>query len=99
MRDLELLAPTARVVVALGAFAWESAWPALQAAGYWMPGTPPKFGHGVEVTAQAPGRMRADDAVTVLGCFHPSQQNTFTGRMTPEMLDETLSRVKQLARL
>jgi uracil-DNA glycosylase family 4 len=99
VRDLELLAPAVRVVVALGSFAWESAWPALTAAGYLVPDKPPKFTHAVEAVAHAPGRPRVDDPVTVLGCFHPSQQNTFTGRMTPEMLDELLSRVVELARL
>ncbi|MDQ1689680.1 MAG: uracil-DNA glycosylase [Frankiaceae bacterium] len=98
VRDLELLAPTVRVLIALGAFAWESAWPALRTAGYTVPAQVPKFGHGVEALGQAPGRPRADDAVVLLGCFHPSQQNTFTGRMTPDMLDQLLSRVSVLAR-
>jgi uracil-DNA glycosylase len=86
------------VLIALGGFAWESAWPALRAAGYTLPAQVPKFAHGVEALAQAPGRPRADDPVTLLGCFHPSQQNTFTGRMTPEMLDDLLSRVTVLSR-
>ena len=98
VRDLELLAPTVRVIVALGGFAWESMWPGLVAAGYVLAPRPPKFSHGVEAVAHAPHRPRADDPVTLVGCFHPSQQNTFTGRFTPQMLDALLARVNTLAR-
>lgn len=85
VRDLELLAPSLRSVVALGGYAWQSLWPALAAAGY--PGLParrPVFGHGAEV--------ELGNGVRVLGCYHPSQQNTFTGRLTPSMVDEVLQR-------
>src|SRR3954453_18245705 len=84
VRDLELLRPTLRTAVALGAFAWQSLWPALAAAGY--PGLPrrrPVFGHAA--------RVDTDGGLQVLGCYHPSQQNTFTGRLTPAMLDEVLA--------
>jgi uracil-DNA glycosylase family 4 len=84
VRDLELLRPTLRTAVALGAFAWQSLWPALAAAGY--PGLPrrrPVFGHAARVVT--------DGGLQVLGCYHPSQQNTFTGRLTPAMLDEVLA--------
>ena len=47
----------------------------------------PRFGHG----AEAPS-----DAITLLGCFHPSQQNTFTGKLTPAMLDAVLERAREL---
>src|SRR5262245_51519771 len=84
-REFELLRPTLRVVVALGAFAWASYWPALNAAFGVAPPVPrPAFGHGAEV--------RLPGAPTLLGCYHVSQQNTFTGRLTPAMLDDVLAR-------
>ena len=49
----------------------------------------PKFGHGVEVQAR--------DDLTIVCCFHPSQQNTFTGKLTPEMIDAVLGRARELA--
>jgi uracil-DNA glycosylase family 4 len=74
----------ARVVVCLGAFAWDAGFrqlaPALRPR--------PRFGHGVEAQA---GSLR------LLGCFHPSQQNTFTGKLTPPMLDAVLERARALA--
>jgi uracil-DNA glycosylase family 4 len=82
VRDLELLRPSARVVLALGGFAWQSIWPALGAAGYpELPVRRPGFGHGAAVQA---------GPLLVLGCYHPSQQNTFTGRLTPAMADDVL---------
>lgn len=78
-----------RVIVALGAFAWDGALRALAAAGHVVKPRP-RFGHGVEV---------AIGPVTLLGCFHPSQQNTFTGKLTPAMLDEVFLRARQLAGL
>ena len=70
-----------RSIVALGAFAWDGILRALAALGHATPRPKPRFGHGVE-TAVGPYRL--------VGCFHPSQQNTFTGKLTPEMLDEVL---------
>jgi uracil-DNA glycosylase family 4 len=74
----------ARVVVCLGAFAWD--------AGFWQLAPEqrprPRFGHGAEA--------RAAD-LTMLGCFHPSQQNTFTGKLTAPMLDAVLERARALA--
>lgn len=91
-RELQLIAPTLRVVVALGAFAWAAWWPAMTAAYRIRPPVPrPKFGHGVEVSV--PG------GPVLLGCFHVSQQNTFTGRLTPAMLDEVFGRAKVRAGL
>jgi uracil-DNA glycosylase family 4 len=77
-----------RVVVCLGAFAWESAL-RLRAMldGDPIPRPRPKFGHGVEL----PG-----EPWTLLGCFHPSQQNTFTGKLTPEMMDAVFARAVEL---
>jgi uracil-DNA glycosylase family 4 len=91
-RELTLIAPTLRVVVALGAFAWAAWWPAMTAVfGVPAPVPRPKFGHGAEVSV--PG------APDLLGCFHVSQQNTFTGKLTPAMLDDVLARAKRRAGL
>ena len=97
VRELELLADV-RVVVCLGAFAWTAALTLLGALGERSSdGTPlvavrprPRFGHGAELDA---GRY------TLLGCFHPSQQNTFTGKLTAEMIDAVLRRARELAAL
>ncbi len=76
-----------RVIVALGAFAWDGALRALGALGE-RPAGPARFGHGVDVEI-GPFRM--------VGCFHPSQQNTFTGKLTAPMLDDILARSRALA--
>ena len=87
-QEIALVASTLRVVVALGGFGWTGALDALAAAGYVVPRPRPKFGHGASVSLAGP----ADRSVTLLGCYHPSQQNTFTGRLTPAMLDDVLGR-------
>lgn len=74
----------AQVVVCLGAFAWDAA---LRLYGL---RPRPRFGHGAEVVA---------GATALLGCYHPSQQNTFTGVLTPAMLDAVLVRARALGRL
>jgi len=78
----------ARVILCLGAFGWEAALRALPLFGATPPRPRPRFAHGAE---HAAGR------VTLLGCFHPSQQNTFTGRLTPAMLDAVLARARELS--
>lgn len=91
-REVSLIRPALRVVVALGAFAWQAWWPAMTAVYGVRPPVPrPKFGHGAQVSV--PG------APVLLGCFHVSQQNTFTGRLTPAMLDDVFARAKALAGL
>ena len=89
-RELTRLLPTVRAVVCLGAIGWTAAWTALAGMGLDVPRPRPRFGHGTEV--------RAGD-LTVLGCYHPSPHNTFTGRLTEEMLDGVLLRAKDLAGL
>ena len=89
-REIGLVLPGIRAVVCLGAFGWESAFRSLAGAGVAVPRPRPRFGHGVEVTL---------GDLTVLGCFHPSQQNTFTGRLTEPMLDAVLGRAAELGSL
>jgi uracil-DNA glycosylase len=88
-RELAMIAPTLRVVVALGGFAWAALWPTIEELGHRLPVPRPVFGHGAEVRLpEAPG----GEQLLVLGCYHPSQQNTFTGRLTEAMLDDVFSR-------
>jgi uracil-DNA glycosylase family 4 len=93
-RELRLVLPGLRAVVALGAFGWDSTLRSLAAAGLDVPRPRPRFGHGVEVPLTHPG-----GDLTLLGCFHPSQQNTFTGRLTEPMLDAVLARAAELGSL
>ena len=72
------LLPRVRIVVTLGKLAWDATWRVLSGRGQGVRPRP-VFGHGARVEAPAGGPL-------VLGAFHPSQQNTFTGRLTPEML-------------
>ena len=72
----------AKVVVCLGAFAWDAALRLMKVR------PKPKFGHGTEYRA---------GSLTLLGCYHPSQQNTFTGVLKPEMLDAVLSKARELS--
>jgi uracil-DNA glycosylase len=79
-----------RVVIALGAFGWDAALRALAAQGHEATGPKPRFGHGAEARV---------GSIALLGTYHPSQQNTFTGRLTPAMLDAVLARAVVLARV
>ena len=87
-RELELL-ERVRVIVALGNFGYEAVWSLLRGAygADALPERRPRFAHGLEV---------ACGPVAVLCAFHPSQQNTFTGRLTPEMLDDVFNRAAAL---
>ena len=87
VRELGLLAQ-ARVIVCLGAFAWDAALRILAAGGATLPRPRPRFGHGSEAVV---------DRFTLLGSFHPSQQNTFTRRLTEPMLDSVLGRARDLS--
>ncbi len=84
VRELQLLS-RARVMVCLGGFAWDAA---LRIIGSAVPRPRPRFAHGAEVEI---GRL------TLLGCYHVSQQNTFTGRLTEPMLDAVFARAGALA--
>jgi uracil-DNA glycosylase family 4 len=85
--ELELLTRV-RVIVCLGAFAWDAALRLHTLAGYQPPRPRPRFGHGSEW---------AGERWTLLGSYHPSQQNTFTGKLTLEMTDAVLARARELA--
>jgi uracil-DNA glycosylase family 4 len=86
--ELRMVAPAMRVIVCLGGFAWQALWPVLGTAGYALPKPRPAFAHGAEVELRTAGGA----GVLLLGCYHPSQQNTFTGRVTAEMLDAIFAR-------
>ncbi len=90
-RELQLLGPSARVVVALGGFAWTAVLASLRRTALApVPRPAPRFGHGVRASL---------GPLQLLGCYHPSQQNTFTGRLTEPMLDEVLGTACALAGL
>jgi uracil-DNA glycosylase len=86
-RELELL-DRCRVIVALGSFGWDGALRAARSLGIDVPRPKPRFGHGAEADL---GRWH------LLGCFHPSQQNTFTGKLTVPMIDAAFARARELA--
>ena len=79
-----------RVVVALGKIGWDAYLRARRALGAPLPRPLPRFGHGAEA--------RMPDGVVLLGSYHPSQQNTFTGRLTRPMLQGVFRRARALAR-
>ena len=87
VRELELL-PRIRLIVCLGGFAWDAALRLRAAAGLPNPRPRPRFGHDVLFD---PG-----DRLPLLGCFHPSQQNTFTGRLTEGMTEAVFARARAL---
>ena len=89
-RELALLRPGLRVVVVLGGFAWAALWPVLREIGYDVPSRRAAFGHLAEVALA--------DGLLVLGSYHPSQQNTFTGKLTEEMLDAVFTRAVEAAK-
>ena len=92
-REIQLVQPTLRVVVAIGAFGWEAFLASARRLGWAVPRPRPRFGHGAEVPlATADGSV-----VPLLGTYHVSQQNTFTGRLTEAMLDAVLARARELS--
>jgi uracil-DNA glycosylase family 4 len=88
LREVSLMAPTLRAVVCLGSYGWDAALRTFRALGYVVPRPRPRFGHGAEALVTS----SAGADVVLLGCYHPSQQNTFTGKLTEAMLDAVLGR-------
>ena len=88
VRELELLRDV-RVIVCLGGFAWDAALRAPRRARRADAAPKPRFGHGAELPSA--------DGLALLGCYHPSQQNTFTGRLTEPMIDAVFVRARELA--
>ena len=86
-RELDIM-DSARVVVVLGQFGWDAVLRVLAAAGEPVPRPRPRFGHGVEV---------AIGSRILVGSYHPSQQNTFTGKLTAPMFTAVLARARDLA--
>ncbi len=89
VREMALL-PDLRVIVALGAIGWDASLRSLAAAGHATPTPRPRFGHGAEACI---------GPYVLVGSYHPSQQNTFTRRLTPPMLEAVLSRARTIADL
>jgi uracil-DNA glycosylase family 4 len=83
--ELDLM-PSVRVIVCLGAFAWDAA------CRLYGLRPRPRFGHGAEYA------LAGEGGPVLLGCFHPSQQNTFTGKLTEPMIDAVFERAAELAR-
>jgi uracil-DNA glycosylase family 4 len=94
--ELGFVAEYLRSIVCLGHYAWQAIWPQLAAAGFRVPRPRPTFGHGAEALVQRGGPHGGEGAapVLVIGCYHPSQQNTFTGRVTDVMLDGVFQRAR-----
>ena len=86
VRELELLEGV-RAIVALGSFAWDGVLRALRGLGHEAPRPKPRFAHGAEAQV---------GPYALLGSFHPSQQNTFTGRLTEGMMEKVFERAREL---
>jgi len=89
-REIALLS-NLRVVVALGGFGWDAFLKVLEEKGWKVPRPKPKFGHLARVEIAGEGRR-----LSLVGSYHPSQQNTFTGRLTEEMFDAVWSEAAAL---
>lgn len=91
--DQELRLTDPKVILALGGIGWRAACLALGRLGFAVPRPRPTFGHGAQFTVG-----EGEGAITVVGSFHPSQQNTFTGRLTEEMMDDVLHRCRGIVK-
>jgi len=92
LKEISLVSDSVRAIVCLGLYGWDATLRTFRSLGYDVSRPKPKFGHGAETVITSPtGRQ-----VTVLGSYHPSQQNTFTGKLTEPMLDAVLGRAALL---
>jgi uracil-DNA glycosylase family 4 len=90
INEIALLLPTARVFVALGNFAWSATIKTLRELDHQIPTPTPKFGHGESFTFVGSDGVKR----LILGSYHPSQQNTFTGKLTEPMLNSIFKKAK-----
>lgn len=92
-REIELVTPSVTGLLTLGQIAWNATFPALAALGWQVPRPRPVFGHAARahVVPPATGRTTAPRTIAVVGSYHVSQQNTFTGRLTEAMLDRAIA--------
>ncbi|PZS38561.1 MAG: uracil-DNA glycosylase [Pseudonocardiales bacterium] len=95
-RELDLLRPTLRTVIVLGRFGWQALLPVLDDACWRVSRPRPAYGHGAHVVLPA---TDGGTELNLLGCYHPSQHNVFTGRLTPAILREVLVSAASLAGL
>jgi len=92
LKEVSFVAGSLRAVVCLGSYGWDAALRTFRALGYDVPRPKPRFGHAAEAVVVSP----AGREVVLLGSYHPSQQNTFTGKLTEPMLDAVLGRAAAL---
>ncbi|MEV0945671.1 uracil-DNA glycosylase [Rhodococcus sp. NPDC049939] len=92
--ELRILRPSLRSVIVLGGFGWKALLPTLDNAGWSVPRPRPGFAHGSHIELPGP-----EHSIHLFGCYHVSQQNTFTGRLTTDMLESVLSAAARAAGL
>jgi uracil-DNA glycosylase family 4 len=95
LKEVSFVEASLKAVVCLGSYGWDAALRTFRALEYAVPRPKPRFGHAAEVEITS----RAGQVVTLLGSYHPSQQNTFTGKLTEPMLDAVLGRAAELGGL